>query len=113
MRFLKNILLISLLLFGFRIASAEGEIIKDSFGVKGNCSMCESTIENAVKSIDGVVSVKWNVVKQQAIVRFDSEITSLNEIQKVVAAAGYDTSKYKADDEVYDKLHHCCKYDRE
>ena len=45
--------------------------------------------------------------------KYDSDKTSLDEVQKKIASVGYDTEKYKADDEVYNNLHHCCKYNRE
>jgi len=46
------------------------------------------------------------------VVKYKSDLTDIDEIQKKIASVGYDTEKYKADDEVYENLHYCCKYDR-
>ncbi len=113
MKSLRNLLIASLFLFMYFHASAGGgDVIKESFSVKGTCMMCKATIENSVKSLDGVVSAKWNLIKQKVVVKFDLELISLEEIQKTIAAAGYDTDEFKASDEDYNNLHHCCKYDR-
>ena len=34
------------------------------------------------------------------------------ELQKAIADVGYDTENYRADDDVYNSLHYCCKYER-
>ena len=34
-----------------------------SFGVRGNCGMCKSTIEKAANRVDGVASANWDVDK--------------------------------------------------
>jgi copper chaperone CopZ len=80
--------------------------------VWGNCGMCNTKITTAAKSVVGVISAKWNSETKMMSVKYDSEKTNLDEIQKKIASVGYDTKKYKADDEVYNNLHHCCKYDR-
>ena len=46
------------------------------------------------------------------MVRFDAEQTSLKAIQMKIAEAGYDNDGFRADDEVYENLHYCCKYER-
>ena len=46
------------------------------------------------------------------MVRFDAEQTSLKAIQMKIAEAGYDNDCFRADDEVYENLHYCCKYER-
>lgn len=112
MQGVKNILAISIVFFSFQLTPNLGDIIKESFRVKGNCLMCKTTIENSVKSLDGISSFKWNPTKQLVIVRFDTEVITLEEIQKAVADSGYDTPSFKATDEDYENLHHCCKYDR-
>ena len=39
-------------------------------------------------------------------------LTSSDEIQKAISYIGYDTEKYRAEDEVYEELHYCCQYER-
>ena len=43
-------------------ATKTAEIIKSdvSFGVRGNCGMCKSTIESATMSIEGVDTATWS-----------------------------------------------------
>ena len=45
-------------------------------------------------------------------VKFNPEKTDLEKIQQAIAFVGYDTELFKATDESYNKLHHCCKYER-
>jgi len=45
------------------------------------------------------------------MVSFDSSKTNKMEIQKAVAASGYDTEKVQGNLEAYDNLPGCCKYD--
>ncbi len=92
--------------------SAQAETRKASFKVFGNCGMCEKKIETAAKSVEGVTLADWDKKTKAMKVSFDTEKTSLDAIHKAIAKVGYDTEKVKASDEVYNKLHSCCKYDR-
>ena len=87
--------------------------VKATFKVWGNCGMCQTKIEKAANAVKGVKSAKWNMSTHQMTVKFDSSVTSIDAIQKAIAAVGYDTVKYKADDAVYKKLHGCCQYNRD
>lgn len=78
--------------------------------VKGSCEMCKERIENAAKSVEGVSFASWDIEKQEVHLNFDPEKTSTDEIAKVIAEAGHDTDKYKAEQSVYDALPSCCKY---
>ena len=60
-----------------------------------------------------MIYLKWNSKTKIARIKYDSDKTSLDKVQKKIASVGYDTETYKADDEVYNNLHYCCKYDRE
>jgi periplasmic mercuric ion binding protein len=93
-------------------SQAGGDKVKEKFKVWGNCGMCNEMITTAAKSVDGVLSAKWSAENQIMVVKFNSEKTTLDDIQKKIASVGYDTEKYKSKDEVYDKLHYCCQYDR-
>ena len=106
----------SVLLTGFLISTvayAGGDKVKEKFKVLGNCGMCNTKIVTAAKSVDGVISAKWSSETEIMVVKFHSEKTNVDEIQKKIASVGYDTEKHKADDETYANLHQCCKYDRE
>ena len=80
--------------------------------VKGNCGMCESRIEKAVKAVDGVSKADWDQETKQLEVTFDNAKTDLDKVEVAIAKVGHDTPKHKASTEVYDKLPGCCKYDR-
>ena len=95
------------------------EISKDmamkelSFGVRGNCGMCKSTIEKAANGVEGVASANWDVDKKKIDVSFDDSKTDAMAIHKAIAASGYDTEKVAGDIDAYDGLPGCCKYDHE
>lgn len=91
-------------------ASAQ-EIKADSFKVYGNCNMCKKRIEKAA-AIEGVTKADWNVQSKIMTVSYDTSRTSSAAIQQKIAAAGHDTEKQKAPDEVYSKLPGCCQYNR-
>mgnify|MGYP000515670101 FL=1 len=74
--------------------------------------MCKEKIEGAVNEVSGVVFCNWNEETKKMVVRFDNEKTSLKIIKSVIAAAGYDTEEYRATNEDYKSLHHCCQYER-
>ena len=82
-----------------------------SFGVRGNCGMCKSTIEKAANSVEGVASANWDVDKKKIDVSFDDTKTDAMTIHKAIAASGYDTEKVAGNEEAYDGLPGCCKYD--
>ncbi len=83
----------------------------DSIKVSGNCGMCESRIEKAMK-IPGVTSADWDVKSKMLTVSYAADQISLDDIQRKIAEVGHDTPKFKATEEVYSKLPGCCKYDR-
>lgn len=88
------------------------KLIHETFPVSGNCGMCKSTIETAVKSLEGVSEAEWSEETKMIHVSFNSEKVKLREIHKTIAEAGYDTELEKADDEVYNQLPECCHYER-
>ena len=93
--------------------SKEMAMTELSFGVRGNCGMCKSTIEKAVNSVDGVASANWDVDKKKIDVSFDDSKTDEMAIHKTIAASGYDTEKVAGDLDAYDGLPGCCKYDHD
>jgi cation transport ATPase len=113
MELIKNLLLI-IFLFAFTVSNAveKPKYKKEKFKVWGNCEMCKLVIEKSAKSLNGVKSARWNVVKERMIVKYNPELTNMNAIQLAIAISGYDTELHKSSDESYDKLHFCCKYER-
>ena len=82
-----------------------------SFGVRGNCGMCKSTIEKAANGVDGVSNANWDKNKKEIHVTFDDKKTNIDEVHKVIAASGYDTDKVVGSTESYENLPDCCQYD--
>ncbi|WP_077406990.1 heavy-metal-associated domain-containing protein [Cellulophaga omnivescoria] len=95
--------------------NAEDELAtaKTTFGVRGNCGMCKSTIEKAAKSVDGVASANWDVKKKQITIAFNGDKTNEAAFHKAIAESGYDTEKSSGSEEAYKELPACCKYDHE
>jgi len=104
---------IALLLLGISTATfaQQRNISAISFEVAGNCGMCKQRIEKAAK-IRGVSEAAWDVQTKKATVSFDSTKTSAVLIKQAIADAGHDTDETRAKDEVYEKLHQCCLYER-
>ena len=84
-----------------------------SIGVKGNCGMCKSTIEKAVKGLDFVENAEWGIKTKILDVEFiDSVNFDLETLNSAINQSGYETMNTTADQTAYDALPMCCKYDR-
>lgn len=55
-----------------------------------SCASCASSIEQAIKSVPGVIECNVNFGMEQASIQYDSQQTSLATIQQAVDAAGYE-----------------------
>ncbi|MGJ8549563.1 heavy-metal-associated domain-containing protein [Winogradskyella wichelsiae] len=101
------------------VTTIASEVSKDitivdlSFGVRGNCGMCKSTIEDAVKAVDGVTEATWDVSKKKIDVSFDATKTDAIALHNAIAASGYDTDKVAGSDAAYKGLPDCCKYEHD
>ena len=82
-----------------------------TFGVRGNCGMCKMTIEKAANSVEGVASAIWDVDQKKIDISFDDGKIDAVAIHKAIAASGYDTEQVAGNEEAYDDLPGCCKYD--
>jgi outer membrane receptor for ferrienterochelin and colicins len=80
-----------------------------SFKVFGVCVQCEHRIEKALK-VKGVQSAKWDVTSKMVTVSYLPNALTVDKLHNIVAAAGHDTEKEKASDEVYKALPECCHY---
>ncbi len=84
-----------------------------SIGVKGNCGMCKTTIEKAVKDLDFVENTEWGIQTKILDVEFsDSSIFDLEKLNIAITESGYETMSSTANQSSYDALPGCCKYDR-
>jgi periplasmic mercuric ion binding protein len=106
---MKKIILISLLILPF--LALAGTTKKAEFKVSGNCGMCKSRIEAAAKG-DGVTSATWSQETKMLAIEYNESKVKLDDIHKRIAKAGHDTDKVKADNDTYNNLPGCCKYER-
>jgi copper chaperone CopZ len=105
---MKNIMMI-IALFAAMTTFGQSTIKTETFTVSGNCDDCKKRIENAA-DIKGVKLSDWNSDKKEISVTYDSKKTSLELIQKAIAAKGYDAGNIKGDPKAYQNLPHCCQY---
>jgi mercuric ion binding protein len=83
----------------------------DTVKVWGNCEECKNKIEKAAKKA-GAADANWSDETYLLVVNYNASKTSALDIEKQIAAVGYDTQNVKADDAAYKKLPKCCQYDR-
>jgi copper chaperone CopZ len=104
-------LLIAIMFLSFTTLMAEDFKI-EKFTVYGNCGMCESRIEKAAKSLDGVSKADWDKKTKMIEVTYDKNQIKVDDIHKAIADVGHDTEVETAKDDVYSNLPGCCQYDR-
>ncbi len=83
----------------------------DTVKVWGNCDECKDKIEKAAKK-GGALSADWNQDNYLLVINYSADKTTPVDIEKEVAAVGYDTQDVKSSDDAYNKLPKCCKYKR-
>ena len=112
MKMKTNVFMGLLLVLSAGIQAQETDSRADSlihFKVFGNCVMCKSRIENAVRG-RGVHNADWNVDTKELSLRFNPSLVSLDRLHQKIANAGHDTEKRRADDATYRELPSCCLY---
>lgn len=78
--------------------------------VRGLCGMCRDRIESLAAAQIHVREARWNAENEELTVSFEDARPDEDAMMKVLAAAGHDTEKYRASDDVYDALPACCQY---
>jgi copper chaperone CopZ len=73
------------------------------------CGMCEKTITDALKKIDGVQNVVIDLEKKTASVSFLPEKTSLAVLENSITSVGYNANEELRNPEAYEQLDACCK----
>jgi len=63
---------------------------KTEFKISGmTCATCVKTIENALKRLDGIVSVIVNLGAEKAYVTYNPKMTTVADMKKAIEEAGY------------------------
>lgn len=113
---MKNFLSIGLLAIAFFFVSNQDAAAQKppkkatlNIEISGNCGMCERRINNAL-DVAGVMNSSWDRHTKKAEIVYNPRKISETKIHELIAAAGHDTEKTKAKDEVYQKLPGCCLY---
>ena len=107
---MKKIILSLAIIIAFVTCNSMANSKTESFKVWGNCGMCKKTIEKALDA-QGIKG-DWNKKTKMIKVTYDSAKYTNQQVQNVICAAGYDTETCKGDDNAYNNLHECCKYER-
>ena len=84
----------------------------ETLKVYGNCDMCKTNIEGALKKKGGIISKKWDVDKKELTVTYDSSKITIKQIGQKLADIGYDNQYATATDAKYNSLMKCCQYER-
>ena len=90
----------------------QNAMTKATVKVAGNCGMCEARIKKAALGIGGVSEANWNKDTKVLDLSFDPNMTSLEAVEKAVAAKGHDTKNHQAHTDDYGDLPACCQYER-
>jgi hypothetical protein len=106
-QFLSTLVFVLLSTFSFAQSKASKETVK----VYGNCNMCKKNIEKAAKSA-GASTASWDADTKMLTLSYPKALGNSDKIQQAIAAAGYDTEKFTADQKAYLSLDECCQYDR-
>lgn len=83
------------------------------FTTLGNCGICQNRIQNAVKDLQGIDTVFWNIPKKQTTVTYDQTFADPYIIMHAIANVGHDNEWFSAPDSAYNLLvGSCCEYPR-
>ena len=96
-------------MFTINICIAQTSLTKENIKVWGNCEMCKKKIEKAAKGA-GASYASWDADTQLLAVSYNTGETNTLQIEKAVAASGYDTKDIKASKKAFKKLDACCRY---
>lgn len=111
MKSFRLLLMAAIMFVSSSLLAQSSETKTDTIKVAGECGMCKNRIQKALKH-EGISSAIWDMETKVLKVSYSPDKISNDDIQKKVAALGHDTEKYKAEDDVYNKLPGCCQYER-
>jgi hypothetical protein len=88
------------------VLAQESSVVETNFSVAGNCGMCRTRIEKALK-IKEVKFARWDTRSKVLTVAYLSPAITVDSLQRRLAAVGHDTEKFKTPDSVYSALPEC------
>lgn len=114
---MKNLFLTLLFAFSIQLAYSQPNKIETAEIkteiVCDHCLKCESCDQNIFLKVKdntkGVRSIKVNPEKNIITVKYNSEKTSLSEIEAAIALAGFKANDQEPTAEAYNQLDGCCK----
>lgn len=112
---MKNVVLGMLLLFVTLSTQAQEKSNKNakySFEVNGSCEMCKKRIEKASFSVKGVKTANWDQDSHKLDIILNETKSSVADVKKAIALAGYDNDEFLAPADSYNNLPDCCQYER-
>ncbi|MCA1757427.1 MAG: ATPase [Bacteroidales bacterium] len=109
---MKNKLFGTLVVALMATLSLSAQSDKEKIFVAGECGMCKARIEKAAGTVEGVSEASWSAETKMLEFVFNAIGKDVKSVHKAVAAVGHDTRQVKAENDVYDKLPACCKYER-
>ncbi len=62
-----------------------------------SCAGCANNIEKAIRSVSGVIDCNVNFGAEQATIRYDRSLASLEKIQAAIASAGYSSDSLQSE----------------
>jgi mercuric ion binding protein len=106
---MKNLLFVVFALFlGTNISAQKKADV--TFEVGGVCGMCEERIEQAY-DVKGIVIADYDLESHTLHVVYKTKhFPDILDVHRLATSVGHDTDLMKASDEVYAKIHGCCKY---
>ena len=73
------------------------------------CGSCEKNITTALKAVDGVKNVNFDLKAKKATITYAADKTTVEALEMAVVNAGYQANEKIANKEAYDKLDACCQ----
>ena len=92
-------------LFAQKEKSTATTVIK----ISSQCDMCKKRIETGLLYMPGVKNATVTVATSTIEVKYKKSKTNLKELEKAIAAIGYDANDLPADTEAYNNLPKCCQ----
>ncbi|ROL61282.1 hypothetical protein D9V86_06585 [Bacteroidetes/Chlorobi group bacterium ChocPot_Mid] len=103
------LVIIMSLVFSQETKNDELNIKSVSIKTSAQCDLCKDRIEKNLSKQKGILNVNLIVETAMCEVKYDSTLTSPDDIRKEITFIGYDADELKANKRAYSKLPKCCK----